>query len=95
MRALDDILLVIAISSVGGLFAMAEIALVSLRESQVKALSERGRRGQKLAKLVADPNRFLAAVQVGVTLMALLSGTFGAATLIDPLAGWLDRHGLR
>jgi putative hemolysin len=94
MRALGDILLVIAISSIGGLFAMSEIALVSLRESQVKALSEQGRRGQKLAKLVADPNRFLAAVQVGVTFTALLSGTFGAATLIDPFAGWLDRHGL-
>ncbi len=89
-----DILLVALFSLVGGTFAAAEIALVSLRESQVRTLSGRGRRGQKLAKLVSDPNRFLAAVQVGVTLGALFSAAFGAATLRDPLARQLHRAGL-
>jgi putative hemolysin len=89
-----DILLVVLFSLIGGMFAAAEIALVSLRESQVKALSEHGRRGQRLAKLTADPNRFLAAVQVGVTLGALFSAAFGATTLAAPLGRWLARLGV-
>src|SRR6266550_939376 len=89
-----DILLVVLFSLIGGMFAAAEIALVSLRESQVKALSKQGRRGQKLAKLAADPNRFLAAVQVGVSLGGLFSAAFGAATLAGPLADWLHRLGV-
>ena len=87
-----DALLVLAFVLLGGAFSGAEIALVSLRESQVRALAERGRRGEKLAKLAGDPNRFLAAVQVGVTLAGFFSAAFGAATLAPPLAdvlvGW-------
>jgi putative hemolysin len=70
---------------VGGLFAAAEISLVSLRESQVKGLADRGKRGAHLVRLASDPNRFLAAVQVGVTLAGFLSAAFGAATLADKL----------
>ena len=65
------------------LFVAAEIALVSLREGQVRALAEASRRGAAVAKLVVDPNRFLAAVQIGVTSTALLSSAFGAVTLSD------------
>jgi putative hemolysin len=79
---------------VGAVFAGAEIALVSLRESQVRALAERGRRGEKVAKLTSDPNRFLAAVQVGVTLAGFLSAAFGAATLAGELAPVLVDAGL-
>jgi putative hemolysin len=88
------VLLVVAFVLVGGTFAAAEIALVSLRESQVKALSERGRRGRRLARLVADPNRFLAAVQVGVTLAGFFSAAFGATMLARPASDWLVRHGV-
>ena len=53
---------VLIFTLIGGFFAAAEIALVSLRESQVQRLAaDRGKRGQKLATLVAEPNRFLAA----------------------------------
>jgi CBS domain containing-hemolysin-like protein len=88
------VLLVLAFVLVGGAFAAAEIALVSLRDSQVKALSERGRRGRRLARLVADPNRFLAAVQVGVTLAGFFSAAFGATMLARPVSDWLVRHGV-
>ena len=47
------------------------MALVSLRESQLKSLPHRGRRGEIVAKVAANPNRFLSAVQIGVTLMRL------------------------
>jgi putative hemolysin len=83
-----NIVMVIAFVLIGGAFSGAEIALVSLRESQVRALAETGRRGQALNKLLADPNRFLAAVQVGVTLAGFFSAAFGASTLSAPLADW-------
>src|SRR3954454_8607699 len=80
--------MVVAFVLVGGAFSGAEIALVSLRESQVRSLAETGRRGQALNKLVSEPNRFLAAVQVGVTLAAFFSAAFGASTLSTPLADY-------
>jgi putative hemolysin len=76
----------------GGFFAAAELALVSLRATQVQRLSEESRRGRRLAVLTADPNRFLAAGQVGLTLAGFISAGFGAATIAPRLApvfvGW-------
>ncbi|HEX9063713.1 MAG TPA: hemolysin family protein [Streptosporangiaceae bacterium] len=87
-----DVVVVLAFILVGGFFAAAEMALVSLREGQVKALSKRGKRGQRAARLAHDPNRFLAAVQIGVTVATLLSGAYGAATLAGDLKRVLDKH---
>ncbi|MGY2080153.1 hemolysin family protein [Modestobacter sp. SYSU DS0657] len=90
-----NIVMVLAFILVGGAFAGAEIALVSLRDSQVRALADTGRRGQALQKLLGDPNRFLAAVQVGVTLAGFFSAAFGASTLSGPLADLLVDRGLQ
>lgn len=79
---------------VGGFFAAAEIALVNLRDAQVKVLAERGRRGERLQHLIKDPNRYLAAVQVGVTLAGFLSAAFGAAALSVPFGAWLSERGV-
>jgi putative hemolysin len=87
-----DVLLVLAVICIGGFFAAAEMALVSLREGQVRALGRRGKRGQRAARLAQDPNRFLSSVQIGVTLATLLSGAFGAALLADRLAKVLNHH---
>jgi putative hemolysin len=87
-----DILLVLAIIGIGGFFAAAEMALVSLREGQVRNLAKRGKRGQRAAKLAHDPNRFLSAVQIGVTVATLLSGAVGAATLAAHLDHALAPH---
>ena len=84
-----DALVVLAFILIGGFFAAAEMALVSLREGQVRALTKRGKRGQRAARLAHDPNRFLSAVQIGVTVATLLSGAFGAATLVEHLRRWL------
>lgn len=89
-----DIVLVLLIVLVGGFFAAAEMALVSLREGQIRALMHRGRRGQRAARLAQDPNRFLSAVQIGVTLATLLSGTVGEATLAGHLRTALLHQGL-
>lgn len=89
-----NIALVLFFILLGSFFAAAEIALVSLRESQVERLSQRGRRGRTLASLVSDPNRFLAAVQVGVTLAGFISAGFGAAQIAPALAPVLESWGL-
>jgi putative hemolysin len=86
-----DILLVLAVIFIGGFFAAAEMALVSLREGQVRSLSRRGRRGQRTARLAQDPNRFLSSVQIGVTVATLLSGAFGAALLSNRLGDELTK----
>jgi putative hemolysin len=89
---LANIGLVVVFVLIGGLFAAAEIALVSLRDSQARNLATRSKRGRIVAELNEDPNRFLAAVQVGVTLAGFLSAAFGGATLsgdLEPvLVGW-------
>lgn len=86
--------LVLLFVIIGGVFAAAEIALVSLRESQVESLSRRGPRGAKVARLAADPNRFLSAVQIGITLMGFLSAAFGGATIAAAFARVLRGWGL-
>jgi len=91
-RVVLDIIVVLVIVLVGGFFAGAEMALVSLREGQVRRLRHRGRRGQRAARLAQDPNRFLSSVQIGVTVATLLSGAFGAATLADALKSALIAH---
>jgi putative hemolysin len=80
-----SIVVVLLVVLIGGFFAGAEMALVSLREGQIRSLAQRGKRGQRAAKLAQDPNRFLAAVQIGVTLATLLSGALGEATLAGQL----------
>jgi putative hemolysin len=89
-----DIVVVLAILLVGGFFAGAEMALVSLREGQVRRLSQRGKRGRRAAKLAQDPNRFLSAVQIGVTAATLLVGAFGEATLAGSMKRTLVSGGL-
>lgn len=89
---LQDIALIAVFILIGGVFAAAEMSLVSLREAQLKQLALRGKRGAKLAQLAESPNRFLSAVQIGVTLSGFLSAAFGGATLSERLApvfvGW-------
>lgn len=89
-----SIVMVVVFILIGGVFAGAEIALVSLRESQVRAMAETGRRGLAVRKLLSDPNQFLAAVQVGVTFAGFFSAAFGASTLAGPFADWLEERGV-
>ena len=91
---LANIGLVVVFVLIGGVFAAAEISLVSLRDSQARALAGRGKRGRIVVELNEDPNRFLSSVQVGVTLAGFLSAAFGGATLSDDLAPVLADWGL-
>jgi putative hemolysin len=89
-----DLFVVFFFIFLGAIFVAAEIALISLREGQAKAMAELGRRGRKVAELAGHPNRFLAAVQVGVTLSGFLSAAFGADQLGDYLKPALESAGL-
>ncbi|MFG1814641.1 hemolysin family protein [Kribbella sp. NPDC049174] len=93
-ETLLNIVLIFVFVLIGGVFAAAEMALVSLRESQLKSIAHRGKRGETVARVAANPNRFLSAVQIGVTLMGFLSAAFGGATLADGLAPHLQDLGL-
>jgi putative hemolysin len=91
---LVNIGLILLFIGIGGIFSGAEMALVSLRDSQIRQLALSGKRGRTVARLTDDPNRFLSAVQIGVTLSGFLSAAFGAATLADDLSPVLQRLGL-
>ena len=86
--------LVLVFILVGGVFAGTEMALVSLRESQVNRLQGEGPRGARAAAVARDPNRFLAAVQIGVTVAGFFSAAYGASTLAPDFAPVLERAGL-
>lgn len=81
-----DIGLVLLFVLVGGVFAGTELALVSLRESQLVQLEKQSARGARVAAVARNPNRFLAAVQIGVTVAGFFSAAFGASTLAEALA---------
>lgn len=78
---------------VNAVFAGTELALVSLREGQLQRLEARGRRGALVAKLARDPNRFLATIQIVITLSGFFASASAAVTLSEPLAGLLDFMG--
>ncbi|MBZ5740283.1 hemolysin family protein [Nocardioides mangrovi] len=93
-QTIANLLLVVAFILVGGVFAGTEIALVSLREGQINAMEQRGARGARVASVARDPNRFLAAVQIGVTVAGFFSAAYGASTLAPDFAPVLEHAGL-
>ena len=93
-QTLTNLLLVLGFILVGGVFAGTEIALVSLRDGQINAIAEKGPRGARVARVARDPNRFLAAVQIGVTVAGFFSAAYGASTLAPDFAPVLERAGL-
>jgi len=86
--------MIAALIVLGAIFVAAEIALVSLRESQIKQIATRGKRGAKVASVASNPNRLLATLQVGVTVTGFLSAALGADRLGDHFIPWLESQGL-
>jgi putative hemolysin len=77
-----ELAVVVGLIILNGLFAMAEMAIVSSRRIRLQQLAESGSRGAERALALAEnPSRFLSGVQVGITLIGILSGAFGGATL--------------
>jgi putative hemolysin len=80
---------------INGLLSMSELAIVSSRPARLAALVEKGVTGSRRAlALAADPGKFLSTVQIGITLIGVLSGAFSGATLGQRLTAWLTEAGL-
>lgn len=81
-----EILLILVLALANGMLAMSEIAIVSVRKARLQELSEDGdRRAQIALELANEPTRFLSTVQIGITLVGILAGAVGGATLAEEL----------
>lgn len=87
-----EILIIVLMVLANGLFAMSEIAIVSSRKARLQQRAEHGDEGARAAlELLESPNRFLSTVQIGITLVGILAGAFGGATIAQEVADWLSR----
>ncbi len=91
---LADLATVAGLILLASFFVAAEVALISLRESQIRQLATRGKRGARVAALAQNPNRYLATVQVGVTVSGFLSAAIGAQKLGGYVAPRLEGLGI-
>ncbi len=90
-----EILILLGLILLNGVFAMSEIALVTARRLRLARAAEAGSLSASAALALHDePTRFLSTVQIGITSIGILSGIFGEAVLAAPLAGWLQSLGL-
>lgn len=90
-----EIAIVLFLTVLNGVLAMSELAVVSARPARLKVLAEQGSRGAETAiRLAGDPGRFLSTVQIGITLVGVLSGAFSGATLGARLSNWLAAEGV-
>jgi len=90
-----ELAIVAMLTVVNGLLAMSELAIVSSRPARLKAMIQRDIVGSRRALMLAsDPGKFLSTVQIGITLVGVLSGAFSGATLGARLGAWLAMHGV-
>lgn len=87
-----EILIIIALAILNGLFSMSELAIVAARKSRLQQRAAHGSRGAQVAlNLANEPDRFLSTVQIGITLVGIFAGVFGGATLTKSLEQWVAR----
>jgi putative hemolysin len=90
-----EIAIVLVLILINGALAMSELAVVSSRPARLKVLADQGSRGAATAlRLAEQPGRFLSTVQIGITLVGVLSGAFSGATLGARFSAWLGAQGL-
>ncbi|MCM2441876.1 DUF21 domain-containing protein [Agrobacterium vitis] len=90
-----EIVIVVLLTILNGVLAMSELAVVSARPARLRVLAEAGHRGSAVAiRLAENPGRFLSTVQIGITLVGVLSGAFSGATLGARLTQWLLLQGM-
>lgn len=90
-----EIAIVLVLTVVNGVLAMSELAVVSSRPARLKVLAEQGSSGARTAiRLSENPGRFLSTVQIGITLVGVLSGAFSGATLGARFSDWLEAQGV-
>lgn len=91
----DDLLIIFGLIVLNGVFAMSELAIVSAKTSKLKARAEGGSASAKTAlRLAAEPGKFLSTVQIGITLIAIITGAFSGASLEGPVGERLAALGV-
>lgn len=90
-----ELAIIVVLIVVNGLLSMSELAVVSSRPARLAILADKGVHGARRAlALASDPGKFLSTVQIGITLVGVLSGAFSGATLGQRLTQWLSERGL-
>jgi len=88
----SEVIIILFLILLNGIFSMAEIAIVSSRKSRLESEAQKGDRNAKVAlSLANDPNKFLSTVQVGITTIGVITGAFGGARLSENLAVWVNQ----
>lgn len=95
MSVSTEILIIVALVLVNGLLSMAEMAMVSARRTRLQELAKSGDlNAQEALEVFKEPNKFLSAIQIGITLVGIFAGVFGGATIAKKLTAWLTLLGL-
>ncbi|HET9510460.1 MAG TPA: hemolysin family protein [Sphingomonas sp.] len=90
-----DVVIILALVALNGVFAMSELAIVSARKARLEAMAKVGKRGAGAAiRLAADPGKFLSTVQIGITLIGILAGAYSGASLGTPTAARIETLGV-
>ncbi len=90
-----DVLIILLLVVLNGVFAMSELAIVSSRKPRLKAMARSGRKGaQRALDLANDPGRFLSTVQIGITLIGIIAGAYSGASLGGPVGERLASLGI-
>lgn len=95
LTAMSDIAVILLLILLNGVFSMSEVALISARKSRLSSDAKHGSvSARKALALAEDPDRFLSTVQIGITLIGILTGMFSGAALADDFARVLTAAGL-
>src|SRR5215211_3903518 len=87
-----EIVLILLMILANGVFAMSEIAVVTARKTRLQQQADNGDiRAKAALDIITAPDKFLATVQVGITLVGIFAGAFGGATIAEDLATYLER----
>lgn len=96
LKYMDDIVIIVALILLNGIFSMSEIALISARKSRLSTDARHGSKGAATAmKLAEDPDRFLSTIQIGITLIGILTGLYSGAAIADEVGAQLQQWGLQ
>src|SRR5688572_32902264 len=90
---MTEILIILGLILLNGLFSMAEIALVSARKPRLESQAAKGdAKAKEALELANHPDTFLSTVQIGITLIGILTGIFSGQKLTNDLAAWLQQY---
>ena len=88
-----EILIVVILIIFNGLFSMTELAIINARKGLLEEKAEAGNRGARMAiKLAEDPNEMFSTIQIGITLISIVTGLYSGATFSDPMATYIKEH---